>query len=145
MITWAYVAGFLDGEGTIAARARNVTLFQKDPTVLNAIREFLSGQGITAIIYVRKERVHNNLGYLAIQHQLRVSDKAHVAEFLWQVRPYVIVKKQLVEDVWRYLKIYPKMTNKMTGALSRITDKHVSRTRKGKEWIGHGNQYSSIQ
>src|SRR6185437_2744100 len=109
MITWAYVAGFLDGEGTVEARNRRINLFQKDRRVLDTIHTFLQGEEVIATLGCRSGRQHNNLGYLDVQHCLRIVDKPSVEKFLRHVRPYVVVKKQLVEDLWRYLRIYPRL------------------------------------
>lgn len=132
MITWAYVAGFTDGEGNIGARNRKVALFQKEPEVLIAIKAFLDSEGVISTLHRRKDRTHNNLGYILEQHQLVISDRPSVEKFLLSIRPYSVVKKQLVEDVWRYCKLFRRLSNKVTGGLSRITDKHVSRRSAGR-------------
>ena len=127
MITWAYIAGFMDGEGTVEMRNRRVVLFQSTSTVLMSIKQFLESEGLVTSFHKRQDRTHNNLGYILCQYQLVVSHKPSVSKFLWGVRPYTIVKKQRVEDLWRYLRMFPVLSNHVTGGLAAITSRHVSR------------------
>lgn len=52
--SWAYIAGFFDGEGSIMFNGpygMRVSMAQKDPAVLREIQRFLLSAGIEASIY----------------------------------------------------------------------------------------------
>lgn len=111
-------------------RNRRIALFQSSDLVLRVIQKFLLSEGVRATLTFRKDRKRNNLGYVLRQWQLHVVDKPSVEKTLWAVRPYVVVKKQRVEDLWRYLRLYPRLSNQVTGGLSTITERHISRKRR---------------
>lgn len=135
-MSWAYIAGFFDGEGTVTVRQGHVTIFQKEKRVLEKIQKFLAEQGVYSTLHHRQDRKHNNLGYVLAQWQLCVRRRQSVRMFLGGIRPYAIVKKQRIEDLWRFLTIYPGLPNTVTGSLSTITDKHISRVRLRAKFPG---------
>ncbi len=99
-IDWSYVAGFFDGEGTVGTSGKYsicASISQKDLHVLDLIVHFLLGQGVEA----------NINGYPSGASNLCIRARS-LKSFLEGVRPYVIVKKQVVEDAWRSLRLFPK-------------------------------------
>lgn len=101
-VTWAYVAGFTDGEGSIRMQTKQkdnstwsafeVILTQKKQNawVLYEIKDFLDSEGIHSSIYgdgrYGTKRNPNEQYYLFIR---RVKD---VYNFIIAVQPYLIVK-----------------------------------------------------
>jgi LAGLIDADG DNA endonuclease family protein len=106
-VNWAYVAGFFDGEGHVGrglgAHRICVTIAQKMREPLDQMKAFLERQNIRSGI--SKKRDKTGVQYLSI------SALDHVRSFLAAVRPYVIVKKQVTEDTWRYLTMWPMLSN----------------------------------
>lgn len=124
-MNWAYVAGFFDGEGTLGScgiRGQKggarifCRIYQQNIVVLERIQHFLEDHGIASTI-VRPVRT----GFAGRQQYGLNIRLTTIEKFLVGVRPYVIVKKQLVEDCWRYLKVFPTMTPKMRGWLAGET------------------------
>jgi len=120
-LTWAYIAGFFDGEGCAGIYQRNpkhnsgrvilCSIAQKAVPVLEAIRAFLSVQGISANLNPQRGRGPNPIGVLQISAKQAV-------KFLNAVLPYLVVKKVIVQDLLRYDKIFPPFTRQQCGRLS---------------------------
>lgn len=92
-MTWNYVAGFFDGEGSINHNGRGfrVTISQSQLKVLEEIRDFT---GVGSVIAVRKRKAHWKDAW--VYYIARQSD---VAFFLNKVRKFVIVKSAKLEEV----------------------------------------------
>lgn len=126
MINWAYVAGFFDGEGTLGgcgtAKGQSgkcrvfARMYQQNPHALCVIRDFLANQGIGTTIVTTRRGGFAGHPMNALNIPIR-----SIPAFLAGVRPYVLVKKQLVEDIARYLALYPAMTGRERGMLARET------------------------
>ena len=118
-MNWAYIAGFFDGEGSLRVpmgqkyvTSPQVCIYQSDQLVLLRIQRFLAAHGIHS--HVRKEnRMRKGLQRVISkkdQYILDFSRKQSVTIFLRSIRPYAVVKKQIIEDCIRYLILFPAMT-----------------------------------
>jgi hypothetical protein len=91
MITWEYLAGFLDGEGSLKVYGGcpRVTVGQKHREVLDVIQEFLGTTN--AITFSR------NCYYLQYCH------RGVVRHIVTNVYPFLIVKKhdaEIILSIW---------------------------------------------
>lgn len=91
MMSWEYLAGFLDGEGSlkIYGGCPRVTVGQKKREVLDAIQEFLG--------------TSNAVTYSRGCHYLQYCHREVVYYIVSNVYPYLIVKKvdaQKILGIW---------------------------------------------
>ncbi|MDP3004156.1 MAG: LAGLIDADG family homing endonuclease [Candidatus Azambacteria bacterium] len=98
-MNWRYIAGFFDGEGTIAHNGKGfrITIPQTNELVLQKIKLFV---GSGNIIYIPKRKSHWSdswVYYLARQSE--------VYKFLLRINPFLIVKNNAVKRVIPKLKI----------------------------------------
>lgn len=124
-LNWEYVAGFFDGEGCVSTftnRARRglfgtqVTFGQsgeRGRVLLTEIQEFLAAHGIKAYLMARKPA----RGQLA--WALVIGARPSVMIFFGYVRGRVRIKKQVVEDTWRFYTIYPSLRGPTTALRNR--------------------------
>ncbi len=96
-----YIAGFFDGEGHVQLRRTGnsvvLTIAQRRPAVLEAIRDFL---GYGAIYYRRNGNI-----------SLQISGRSNVWDFIDRVLPYTVVKRDELLVAQRRLekvKVYKK-------------------------------------
>lgn len=97
-MTWKYIAGFFDGEGTIAHNGKGFRLSipQTNIEVLEAIKNFSK---IGHLITVTKRKSH-----WKDQWVYYVAKQSDVYKFLKGARPFLIVKKDLAEKTLLKLK-----------------------------------------
>lgn len=119
VITWAYIAGFFDGEGCLTsantapsslgrlrALGYRLTLTQADKRSLEEIQVFLRQAGINAGLgRARPIALPNHKDV----YVLWVTSRAAVTALLRKVLPYLLVKKVLVQDVLRFWTLYPDL------------------------------------
>jgi len=92
-ISWQYIAGFVDGEGSIVKTKRTVyriLIPQTHEGVLKAIQGF-TGMGFIFKGKTRKAHWKDNWVYVVAQQR-------QVLFFLKKIHPYLIVKRQLATD-----------------------------------------------
>jgi hypothetical protein len=109
-MTWAYVAGFFDGEGharaqqTQRGRTYSVRFTQNDPEVLYEIQGFLAERGIASGMYLHAARPDKNkpnpCWTLAVQRSL------HVKRLLKLLLPRVVVKREQIGNVLAVMEIH---------------------------------------
>lgn len=100
IINWGYVAGFIDGEGCIRGSGSTepqITIVQKYPEVLYALKEFLSvdhkvANTARAINPHTGEQMSNNWS-------IQITGTATVKYVLENILPYLIVKRTAAELV----------------------------------------------
>ncbi|MEK7664444.1 MAG: LAGLIDADG family homing endonuclease [Patescibacteria group bacterium] len=89
-MNWSYVAGFFDGEGSVARNnglGFRITIPQTNEEVLKLIRNFV---GFGFIIKVKKRESHWKDSWTYY-----IASKKDVYYFLKQVLPYLIVKRDI--------------------------------------------------
>jgi len=105
--SWAYIAGFFDGEGTISVRMSTErtgvawSLAQSHARgimVLSRIQKFLALHGIKSSLYKPRTDKCNCL------YVCRRSDVILIIE---KLMPYLVVKRLECQDTWRLLKWFP--------------------------------------
>jgi hypothetical protein len=97
-MTWAYIAGFWDGEGSLLHPKRNGTtsgwrwrLAQNSPEVLRCIQSFLAEFGIKATVNTYKRTSAGNPTYY-----LEVARKEEIYKIVMKTREYSIVKQNCI-------------------------------------------------
>ena len=113
-ITWEYLAGFFDGEGTIYFNPKlkkgvhtfvGVYQAEHQASVLYLIRKFLKENNIESKIYIRKEK-RKGQNYRGVS--LEIGHKIEVLNFLKKIEPYLIVKRnkcaKIIKEIEEYLK-----------------------------------------
>jgi len=118
-MNWAYIAGFFDGEGSIYVPMGQkyvtnvfISIYQSDQGVLLRIQRFLAAHGIHSKVRLEKRvrKTPDRVISKKAQYILDFSKKESAYIFLRSIRPYCIVKKQIIEDCLRYLILFPAMT-----------------------------------
>lgn len=114
-MSWAYVAGFFDGEGCVDCREKTredrdfahrrvfrLTFYQNTRDVLDRINLFLQGEGIEAVVrtHTRPDRVE--LGHSG-SYMLAITGVANVFKCLNGMFPYLIVKEDEASFVIEWL------------------------------------------
>jgi len=123
-ISWAYLAGFVDGEGSIGVYRRsyetqegtrfyhraNVRISQCETQawVLIEIADFLNSHEITSCFSERKPWKED--GPRQNMFQLSVDDRYMVAKALKAMIPHLVVKKSKAEEVLNWIMENPKRT-----------------------------------
>lgn len=97
---WSYIAGFFDGEGSVAHNGNGfrIQITQTHYDVLERIRSF-SGVGYVFTITKRKQHWKDSWIY-------NVAKQRDVYIFLKNVEKYVIVKRELVRRALVHLERY---------------------------------------
>ena len=115
-MSWQYIAGFFDGEGSISTMqfsrrtgiASSVACLAQTGdegyAVLTAIKNFMWERGVKSYITTQK-RIK---GY-RVMHNLRVCAKPSVIMFLREALPYVHVKKVKTQDTLRFSILFPSI------------------------------------
>lgn len=123
-MTWEYIAGFFDGEGSICHNGKGyrVTITQTNQEVLDDIVRF-SGVGFVAKITKRKVHWKDSwIYYIARQEDVYFFTK-HIVRFLK-------VKKDSVERVILFLDVY--LANKHKHELSVKRMKSIAKKMRQK-------------
>jgi len=121
----AYIAGFLDGDGSIMAQL----VYRKDYRLGYQIRVsivFYQKQSHSEILFWLKEQL--NFGYIRNRNdgmtEYTIVGMDEVAYVLQLLKPQLRLKKQLASDVLKLIDVHPKkMTAKKLVDLSKLVDK----------------------
>ncbi len=110
MISWPYLAGFFDGEGSICFSGRNtcIQLPQAGPQgelILVEIQRFLDGYKIQSNLYYRLKS--SPLSKLE-DHRLFIQKKHDAKKFLSNILPYLNIKRVKALDSIRFLTLYSR-------------------------------------
>lgn len=111
---WRYIAGFIDGEGTIFIKNNRfrINVTQTNKEVLQAIKNF-ANCGNVAEITKRKAHWKDCWVYY-------ISNKKDIFEFLTKICPYLIVKKDDAQYAIDYLRNdLPRMLKQKQELLER--------------------------
>lgn len=93
MMTWSYIAGFLDGEGSITRNESGwrITIPQTHYLVLRSIQRFTRVGHIT---HLRKRQTHWREAWVYV-----ISTQADIQRVLTHILPHLIVKHPLARKV----------------------------------------------
>jgi hypothetical protein len=128
-VDWGYVAGILDGEGTVAFNhpgtrvgfSVRISIAQSGNigrTMLQLVNDFLHRQiGVSGEIYSRKNPVAGNKDI----HALYFFKREEVKDLLSKLMPYLIIKKVVAQDSLRMLKLYRKLDRSLSTRRGWIT------------------------
>ena len=110
-MTWAYIAGFFDGEGSVTRNGHGyrITIPQTHERVLIEMKKFV-GYGSIMKTTTRKSHWKQSWTFF-------ISRQSEVKHFLNHVQPYLIVKKELVDQV---LPIVVQLTQQNAQRLKHI-------------------------
>lgn len=119
-ISWQYLAGFYDGEGTVGFRvlkekrasrtngetegwqaAPYIQIANTNPEVLETIKDFLNKQNIISQV-IAKENINKEQqkGYY-----LNIQSYEGIRKFFGKICPYTIIKKEQINIVNKFLEI----------------------------------------
>ena len=116
-MTWAYIAGFTDGEGCIGMRQAGENSFyfpisiaqagSSGKKVLTEIQNFLESEGITSKVYERRA----TLGPLSklTQYSLYLGKRDSVQKFIKGILPFSRTKKLKAQDALRMSVLFPPL------------------------------------
>lgn len=92
-MTWAYIAGFFDGEGSVTRNGSGfrVTIPQTNIEVLQTIQQFV---GCGSVIHVTKRRSHWKESWT-----YAIAKQTEVLHFLKRIAPHLVVKRDLVRTI----------------------------------------------
>jgi len=100
MITWAYVAGFFDGEGSLHIdRHKSTVQIRIDNTFRRAVQEIRSFVGCGTISNRGRAKPHYKDRF-----RLTISNHVDVLRILQGMRPYLIVKRRAAEVMIGYIR-----------------------------------------
>lgn len=121
MITWAYVAGFLDGDGWITKTkykrksdsnkeygfenyiyAAGMTQLIVCENEMRQIYDFLVLKGIKATWLQRKQR--SNISGNGDMVNIHIKHQESLIEFLKKIMPYLLLKKKIGQECLEYLE-----------------------------------------
>lgn len=111
MITWAYLAGFLDGDGWITsyevnARTKNrrhvagLTQAITCEPFMRMMNLFLRQKGISTSLFVRKKNWKSKIWMVNIT----IDRQEDLLKFLTKIKPYLVIKKEAAAKTISQLK-----------------------------------------
>jgi len=132
VVSWAYIAGFFDGEGhvglTLGANRRNITISQtgdRGYTLLHKVQGFLQHHGITSSVH----------GYNYVSHPrkqklwtLHITDYKSSCSFTRELLPFLSIKKTEAQDFRRFISMYPPL---VSSAFRSETARRAWETKRG--------------
>jgi hypothetical protein len=110
MITWGYIAGFLDGDGwitkTLSKRGRptylaGLTQNETCKQFMVEIHKFLVYNKINAKILLRNK--YNCKSKLKMVN-ITVKEQKSLVKFLTKIKPFLLIKKDVCNEALQYLK-----------------------------------------
>ena len=117
-VTWAYVAGLFDGEGSVSLdpdhsnglgylRIRIGQSGEEGQALLSRVQVFLITKNIRSTItdtFLVRRKVHHTLTISA------ADKRRYSTAFLAGILPHLILKKAIVQDVLRFFKLFPPIS-----------------------------------
>jgi hypothetical protein len=155
-ISWAYIAGFFDGEGCIgiypAPTGRStrvlVEMCQAEPReqVLFEIQEFLEAQGISFT-----HRVTPAKGRCKPVHKIYTVNRAVASEFLKQIEPFLRVKRAKAKELIAWADENPArrgarrrpIKKSRVKEMQRMSEAGISQEKIGRQF-GYTQRYVSL-
>ena len=109
-MSWAYAAGFIDGEGSFTIGCHHEIYFncrcsisQARPEVLRKLQVFFASNDIKAALYKECHAPRGNIWY-----NLRISDRTSLRRLCVGLRPYLVVKQQQAILAYNFCSIIAK-------------------------------------
>lgn len=101
-MTWDYMAGFFDGEGSVCHNGKGyrITIAQTNEDVL---KDIVSFSGVGSVVKVTKRKKHWKDSWVYY-----IANQKDVHFFLGNILPFLVVKKKHVEGVIVFLIRYLK-------------------------------------
>lgn len=116
-ITWEWLGGFFDGEGSTGIRSNGhensfgyypiTTLVQtkeRGRLLLERIKAFLTEEGIVSCVVIQRKVSKPNW---SIPYALQIGSREGAERLLTKIMPYLEIKRTEAQDVLRTLKIFP--------------------------------------
>ena len=130
-MTWEYIAGFFDGEGTITYNGKGyrINIPQTNKTVLDNIRSFIN---IGGVCKVTKRQPHWKESWVYF-----IAKQDDIYKFVKGVLPYLIVKRSKVKKYIPELLLILRMQQKRRKA-------HNDKFKKALNFRRHGLSYRKI-
>ena len=123
MMSWEYLAGFTDGEGSIRMPSTsksitaNFSLVQSGNEgfqVLTEVKQFLETHGIRGtLVYQPRDSKPRLVKATRPIWYLGVYKRSDVTFIMSQLLPFLRVKRVQTQDILRFLKIFPPLTGKL--------------------------------
>jgi hypothetical protein len=160
-MNWDYVAGFLDGEGTITISHRKrrsnkdewtckIIIFQKNPAILYVIQKFLEENGIKSRVrpthtywqwdkgYRRRHRLKKRV---LSHYGLWIENYQYEIKFLENVVDKVYVKKTKTKEALEFLYTRPRIKGWRT-LTPELVDEWVRLYESGLSTVQIAEKYS---
>lgn len=111
-LTWPYIAGFFDGEGTIFMRQGSdmiqpiAAIYQGGPNgkrLLEEMQEWMRLYGVKA-----RGPIAMRSGHGKAVHMLRMEGRQAVGQFVINALPYLRIKKTQSQDILRFIRMYKR-------------------------------------
>jgi LAGLIDADG-like domain len=136
-MTWAYIAGFFDGEGCLHAigpggagrDSFRITISQTQDIgkqTLEEIAEFLNQRGIAAYVLKHHRNKKPEHQHWRQCYNLWITQRVSIASFIEGVFPYLRIKKQRAEDYRRTSIMTPKLSGRHELSETVHADGHVT-------------------
>lgn len=119
MITWSYIAGFLDADGWITCsnyksktgkKTKNIiylagiTQLDKRAIFMNEIFEFIKNEGINCKWNRRKQGFNkNNIKSTGKMINITIKEHESLIKFLSNIKDYLLIKKEKATEALTYL------------------------------------------
>jgi hypothetical protein len=125
-MSWEYLAGFFDGEGTVylpstgTAIGPRLSIAQSGTeglAVLTEIGQFFAEQGIKSAIARRKHHKPRLVEGSRPVWMLSMAKRADVEIVMSRLLPFLRIKKVATQDILRFLKLTPPLNQ---GSASRL-------------------------
>lgn len=139
-MSWPYIAGFFDGEGSIGVAAhatgRKAGIYiaqsgRMGQITLIEIQVFLKSQGIdSAVFQTGKAGVSKRT---KPSYRLAVNGFTGTTKFLKAVLPYIRIKRSQAQDVLRYNVLFPNLFKSPLAAAWR-REKQLKSVVRGAAW-----------
>ena len=117
-VTWAYVAGLFDGEGSVSLqedrsnglgylRIRIGQSGDAGQALLSRVQSFLTTESIKSTItdtFLVQRKTHYTLTVSA------AGERRYSTAFLTGILPHLLLKKAVVQDVLRFFRLFPPIS-----------------------------------
>lgn len=150
MMSWQYIAGFFDGEGSVGLRLGSPTnsiapyLFfyqssesDEPPPVLLMIDDFLKQAGIRCRTCASHASPDARIKSKKAMYVTKLTTREGVARLLEKLFPFLIVKKCRAQDLWRFLKANgPQLQGLRCAEAARTPERRAASREEMRRLVG---------